>query len=74
MELVDKLEDKMKLIELIVTMAYEAKVNLTDVLGQVGTGIFSSTITFVERTSSYHPRKNTKRLTSMRVRMSKTRL
>ena len=34
-ELVDKLEDKMKLIELIVTMAYEAKVNLTDVLGQV---------------------------------------
>ena len=34
-ELVDKLEDKMKLIELIVTMAYEAKVNMTDVLGQV---------------------------------------
>ena len=34
-ELVDKLEDKMRLIELIVTMAYEAKVNLTDVLGTV---------------------------------------
>ena len=27
-ELVDKLEDKMKLIELCLTMAYDAKVNL----------------------------------------------
>jgi DNA polymerase elongation subunit (family B) len=34
-ELVDKLEDKMRLIELCLTMAYEAKVNLTDVLGTV---------------------------------------
>ena len=34
-ELVDKLEDKMKLIELCLTMAYDAKVNLTDVLGTV---------------------------------------
>ena len=34
-ELVDKLEDKMKLIELCLTMAYEAKVNFTDVLGTV---------------------------------------
>ena len=34
-ELVDKLEDKMKLIELCLTMAYEAKVNFTDVLGSV---------------------------------------
>ena len=34
-ELVDKLEDKMKLIELCLTMAYEAKVNYTDVLGSV---------------------------------------
>ena len=34
-ELVDKLEDKMKLIELCLTMAYEAKVNYTDVLGTV---------------------------------------
>ena len=32
-ELVDKLEDKMKLIELALTMAYEAKVNYIDVLG-----------------------------------------
>ena len=32
-ELVDKLEDKMKLIELCLTMAYEAKVNYMDVLG-----------------------------------------
>ena len=32
-ELVDKLEDKMRLIELCLTMAYEAKVNNTDVLG-----------------------------------------
>ena len=34
-ELVDKLEDKMKLIELCLTMAYDAKVNYTDVLGSV---------------------------------------
>ena len=34
-ELVDALEDKMKLIELCLTMAYDAKVNYTDVLGSV---------------------------------------
>ena len=34
-EIVDALEDKMKLIELCLTMAYEAKVNYTDVLGSV---------------------------------------
>ena len=34
-ELVDKLEDKLKLIELALTMAYDAKVNFTDVLGTV---------------------------------------
>tara|TARA_Y100000389_G_scaffold109138_1_gene106213 strand:+ start:818 stop:3310 length:2493 start_codon:yes stop_codon:yes gene_type:complete len=34
-EIVDKLEDKMKLIELCLTMAYDAKVNYTDVLGTV---------------------------------------
>jgi DNA polymerase elongation subunit (family B) len=33
--LVDMLEDKMKLIELAVTMAYDAKVNLDDVYSQV---------------------------------------
>ena len=32
-ELVDKLEDKMKLIDLCLTMAYDAKVNYIDVLG-----------------------------------------
>ena len=32
-EIVDKLEDKMKLIELVLAMAYDAKVNYTDVLG-----------------------------------------
>ena len=34
-ELVDKLEDKMRLIELCLTMDYDGKVNFTDVLGQV---------------------------------------
>ena len=34
-ELVDRLEDKMKLLELLFTMAYEAKVNYDDVFGQV---------------------------------------
>jgi len=34
-ELVDKLEDKMKLIELALTMAYDAKVNYQDVMYQV---------------------------------------
>ena len=34
-ELVDKLEDKLRLIELCLTMAYDAKVNYTDVLGTI---------------------------------------
>ena len=34
-EIVDKLEDKMKLIELCLTMAYDGKVNYIDVLGSV---------------------------------------
>jgi len=34
-ELVDSLEDKMKLLELCLTMAYEAKVNYIDVFSQV---------------------------------------
>ena len=34
-ELVDRLEDKMKLIELALTLAYDAKVNLEDVYSQV---------------------------------------
>ena len=34
-ELVDRLEDKMKLIELALTLAYDAKVNLGDVYSQV---------------------------------------
>jgi len=34
-ELVDRLEDKMKLIELAITMAYDAKVNFADVFFQV---------------------------------------
>jgi len=34
-ELIDLLEDKMKLIELALTMAYDAKVNLEDVYSQV---------------------------------------
>ena len=34
-ELVDKLEDKMGLIKLCLTMAYDGKVNYTDVLGSV---------------------------------------
>jgi DNA polymerase elongation subunit (family B) len=36
-ELVDQLEDKMKLIELCITMAYDAKVNYNDVFYQVRT-------------------------------------
>ena len=36
-ELVDRLEDKMKLIELAITMAYDAKVNYNDVFYQVRT-------------------------------------
>src|SRR5210317_2064570 len=34
-EIVDELEDKLKLIELVLTMAYEAKVNYNDVFSQV---------------------------------------
>ena len=39
-EIVDNLEDKLKLMELTLTMAYDAKVNFTDVLGTVGIGTF----------------------------------
>ena len=35
MEIVDRLEDKMRLIELCLTMAYDAKVNYMDVLVSV---------------------------------------
>ena len=34
-ELIDKLEDKMKLLELAITMSYDAKVNFEDVYSQV---------------------------------------
>jgi hypothetical protein len=34
-ELVDRMEDKMKLIELAITMAYDAKANYADVFSQV---------------------------------------
>ncbi|PCH60138.1 MAG: DNA polymerase [Candidatus Neomarinimicrobiota bacterium] len=34
-ELVDKLEDRLKLIELLITMAYDCKVNYSDMLGSV---------------------------------------
>ncbi len=34
-ELIDRLEDKMKLLELAITMAYDAKVNFEDVYSQV---------------------------------------
>ena len=34
-EIVDRLEDKMKLIDLILTMAYSAKCNYADVFSQV---------------------------------------
>jgi DNA polymerase elongation subunit (family B) len=34
-ELVDRLEDKMKLIELVITMAFDAKVNFIDPMAQV---------------------------------------
>ena len=34
-ELVDRLEDKLKLIELVITMAFDAKVNFVDPMGQV---------------------------------------
>jgi len=36
-ELVDALEDKMKLIELVITMAYDAKCNFTDIFSAVRT-------------------------------------
>ena len=34
-ELIDRLEDKMKLLELAITMSYDAKVNFEDVYSQV---------------------------------------
>ena len=47
--LVDQLEDKMRLIELAVTMAYDAKVNFEDVYSQVRmwTLLFTMTLKLV---------------------------
>ena len=40
-ELIKKLEEKMKLLELALSLAYSAKVNYTDVFGQVRNGTAS---------------------------------
>jgi hypothetical protein len=49
-EIVDKLEDKMKLIELALTMAYDAKVNFQMCLVLCGIGTFLSTTICVRGT------------------------
>ena len=59
-ELVDQLEDKMKLIELAVTMAYDAKVNYSDVYSQVkmwDTIIFN----YLKRKNIIIPQRESKR-------------
>jgi hypothetical protein len=68
-ELVDRLEDKMKLIELALTMAYDAKVNYNDVFFQVS---MWDTIIYnylKKRNIVIPPKKNLKRVISMLVLM-----
>ena len=48
-EIVDRLEDKMRLIELCLTMAYDAKVNYMDVLGSLNIGIYLSIMNLEKR-------------------------
>ena len=71
-ELVDRLEKKMKLLELAVTMAYDAKVNFEDVYSQVrmwDTLIYNylRSVRSVSRQNKTHQA----RMTSMQERMSK---
>ena len=63
-ELVDRLEDKMKLIELCLTMAYDAKVNYMDVLGStkywdilIYNYLRSKNIVIPQKTKSEKPEK-----------------
>jgi DNA polymerase elongation subunit (family B) len=59
-ELVDRLEDKMKLIELALTMAYDAKVNYADVFYQVR--MWDNIIyTYLKKKNVVIPPRNTER-------------
>ena len=70
-ELVDRLEDKMKLIELALTMAYDAKVNFADVYYQVR--MWDAIIyNYLKREIlSFLRRKVPRKMTNMLVHMSK---
>ena len=64
-ELVDRLEDKMKLIELVITMAFDAKVNFIDpIFFKSVCGTRLSTTISRRETLSFHLRTGLRRMTS----------
>ena len=65
--LVDQLEDKMKLMDLAFTLAYDAKVNLEDVFSQVRCGMPSSTTICVRGTLLFLLRSSKRSLFNMLV-------
>ena len=71
-ELVDRLEDKMKLIELALTMAYTAKVNYwTDVSGSMWDTIIYNYLK--RRNIVIPPKDRSEKILSLQVLMSKNR-
>ena len=72
-ELVDRLEDKMKLIELVITMAFDAKVNFIDPMCFIKSacGIPLSTTISRRETLLFHLRTGLRRMTSSLEHMSK---
>ena len=73
-ELVDRLEDKMKLIELALTMAYDLKQIIWTFLEQQSIGILLFTTISERKTLLFHKELVHQRLKSLRVLMSKTLL
>ena len=72
-ELIDKLEDKMKLLELAITMSYDAKANFEDVYSQVrmwDTIIYNY---LTDRKVVVPPKKAQVKTKSMQVLMSRNR-
>ena len=65
--LVDQLDDKMKLLELAFTMAYDAKVNFEDVFSQVRMWDNIIYVNYLNVKLPSHPRKKQEKIINMLV-------
>ena len=70
-ELVDRLEDKLRLIDLCFTRAYDAKVNFSDIAYQVRTWDAIIYNYLKKKTLLFHKRNAIRRMRSMLVHMSR---